>query len=121
MRKIREVLRLRMEAGLSIRQINYSTSISVGAIQKLLAEGLSWPLPEALTESRLAQRFYPNADPRAPGLRSLPGTRLGDGASGAALQGDDQAAAVGGVHRAVPEPVLQLSPVLCPLPAQYWG
>lgn len=69
MRKIREVLRLRMEAGLSIRQINHSTSISVGAIQKLLAkaesEGLSWPLPEELTESRLAQLFYPSADTRA--------------------------------------------------------
>ncbi len=69
MRKIREVLRLRLEAGLSIRQINHSTSVSVGAIQKLLtkaeAEGLSWPLPEDLTESRLAQLFYPSADTRA--------------------------------------------------------
>lgn len=68
MRKIREVLRLRMEAGLSIRQISHSTSISVGAIQKLLAraeaEGLSWPLPEELTEPRLAQLFYPGADTR---------------------------------------------------------
>ena len=68
MRKIREVLRLRMETGLSIRQIKHSTSVSVGAIQKLLAkaeaEGLSWPLPEELTEARLAQLFYPNADTR---------------------------------------------------------
>lgn len=37
MRKIREVLRLRLEAGLSIRQISASTKTSDGAIQKLLA------------------------------------------------------------------------------------
>mgnify|MGYP001029982126 CR=1 FL=1 len=65
MRKIREVLRLRLESGLSIRQISLSTNVSVGAIQKLLvkaeAEGLIWPLPEELTEVRLAQLFYPHA------------------------------------------------------------
>jgi len=38
MRKIRDILRLRMEAQLSIRQINASTKISVGAIQKLLKQ-----------------------------------------------------------------------------------
>jgi DNA-directed RNA polymerase specialized sigma24 family protein len=37
MRKIREMLRLRLKAGLSIRQISASTKTSVGAIQKLLA------------------------------------------------------------------------------------
>lgn len=36
MRKIRDVLRLRLAAGLSIPQIKASTKISVGAIQKLL-------------------------------------------------------------------------------------
>ena len=36
MRKIREILRLRLEAGLSVRQINASAKVSVGAIQKLL-------------------------------------------------------------------------------------
>ena len=49
MRKIREILRLRQAAGLSIRQISASTKVSVGAIQKLLTKadalGLSWPLP----------------------------------------------------------------------------
>lgn len=68
MRKIREVLRLRMEAGLSIRQISRSTSISVGGIQKLLSKtdllGLTWPLPEQLTEYELAKLFYPDADTR---------------------------------------------------------
>ena len=36
MRKIREILRLRLEAGLSVRQIHASAKVSVGAIQKLL-------------------------------------------------------------------------------------
>lgn len=36
MRKIREVLRLQLEAGLSFRQISICTKVSVGSIQKLL-------------------------------------------------------------------------------------
>ena len=36
MRKIRDVLRLRLSAGLSIRAISRSTKLSVGGIQKLL-------------------------------------------------------------------------------------
>ena len=67
MRKIREVLRLRLEAGLSIRQISASTKTSVGAIQKLLSRAdalnLNWPLPEDLDDGRLAALFYPGADP----------------------------------------------------------
>lgn len=66
MRNIRDILRLRLAAGLSIRQIRASTKVSVGAIQKLLAKAqalkLSWPLPDELDDKRLAQLFYPNAD-----------------------------------------------------------
>ena len=69
MRKIREILRLRHTAELSIRQIRASTKVSVGAIQKLLAkadaQGLSWPLPPELDDQKLAQLFYPNADTRS--------------------------------------------------------
>lgn len=65
MRKIRDILRLRLSAGLSIRQINVSTKASVGAIQKLLAQaetlGLSWPLPDDLNDKDLARLFYPEA------------------------------------------------------------
>ncbi len=46
MRKIRDVLRLKLDARLSIRQISASTKVSVGAIQKLLqkaqALNLTW-------------------------------------------------------------------------------
>ena len=49
MRKIRDILRLRWEAGLPIRQISAGTKVSVGAVQKLLAKAtalaLTWPLP----------------------------------------------------------------------------
>jgi len=68
MRKIREILRLRFAAGLSIRQIRASTKASIGAIQKLLTKAkaleLSWPLPDELDDNKLAQLFYHNADTR---------------------------------------------------------
>lgn len=66
MRKIREVLRLSLDAGLSIRKINASTKISVGAIQKLLKKAkelnVTWPLPDGMDDGQLAQLFYPKAD-----------------------------------------------------------
>ena len=66
MRKLRDVLRLRHAAGLSIRDISRSTKLSVGGIQKLLSRAqdlyLGWPLPADLDDTRLAQLFYPGAD-----------------------------------------------------------
>jgi transposase len=76
MRKIRDILRLRLAAGLSIRQIKASTKASVGAIQQLLTKaeklGLSWPLPDDMDDNRLAQLFYPGTDPTASSLYQLP-------------------------------------------------
>jgi len=76
MRNIREVFRLRLAAGLSIRQIRDSTKISVGTIQRLLAQaeqmGLSWPLPEELDEVQLARLFYPGAESSATGRLQIP-------------------------------------------------
>lgn len=61
MRKICEILRLRFEVGLSYRQISQCADASTGTIQKMLkrleASGLSWPLPERMTEPRLASRI----------------------------------------------------------------
>jgi len=69
MRKIRDILRLRLEGGLSIRQIKASTKVSVGAIQKLLSKadtlGLGWRLDPPLDDNQLAGLFYPRADTRA--------------------------------------------------------
>ena len=67
MRKIREVLRLRLEAGLSFRQISASTKVSIGAAQKLVSQaatlGLTWPLSPALDDSQLAGCFIPMPTP----------------------------------------------------------
>ena len=66
MRKLREVLRLRYSAQLSIRQISASTKISVGSIQTVLKRAeqyqLAWPLPDELDDCALALKFYPGAD-----------------------------------------------------------
>jgi transposase len=68
MRKIREVLRLRLSAGLSIRQISASTKISVGSIQNILKlaeqHQLCWPLPDELDDQALALTLYPSSDAR---------------------------------------------------------
>ncbi len=76
MRKIRDILRLRLAGGLSIRQIRASTKVSVGAIQKLLAKaeekGLTWPLPPELDDSQLARLFYPDADTRSSAQHQVP-------------------------------------------------
>ena len=57
MRKVREILRLRHEAGLSVREIARSLGISVGVVQNYLTSthkaGLTWPLPEGVDEERL--------------------------------------------------------------------
>ncbi len=59
MRKIRDILRLRLAAGLTIRQIKNSTKASIGAIQKLLTKaealGLGWPLPDDMDDKKLAE------------------------------------------------------------------
>ncbi|ELC8790617.1 sigma-70 family RNA polymerase sigma factor [Salmonella enterica] len=68
MHKIRDMLRLRFEAGLSFRQISQCVDVSTGAIQKILkppdAVGVSWPLTEGMSESRLASLLYPESGSR---------------------------------------------------------
>ena len=63
MRKIKEVLRLRWEAGLSHRAIASSCGIGCATAREYLiraqAAGLGWPLPEELGEAELEQRLFP--------------------------------------------------------------
>jgi len=63
MRPIKDVLRLRFHAQLSIRQIRASTKLSVGAVQKIIKEAerqeIGWPLPPGLDDAELERRFYP--------------------------------------------------------------
>jgi len=76
MRKIRDILRLRLAGGLSIRQINTSTKVSLGSIQKLLSKAaeleLAWPLPDDLNDAQLARMFYPGADTRTTSRFQVP-------------------------------------------------
>jgi transposase len=68
MRKLREILRLRLDKGLSMRQIQSSLRISLGAVQKIISKAdelkLDWAAIELLDEQQLAQRFYPESDNR---------------------------------------------------------
>ena len=70
MRKITEVLRLKFEAKLSHEKIGRAVGLSKGAVNKYVslaqAQGLSWPLPEAMDEASLEARLYP---PRTPATR----------------------------------------------------
>ena len=63
MRKIREVLRLRLDQGLPQRAVAQSLGLSQGAVHGYVARarraGLSWPLPEGLDDSQLDALLYP--------------------------------------------------------------
>lgn len=63
MRNIREVLRLRWEQGLSHRQIVASCNVGQGTVVEYLrraaAAGLTWPLPEGLTDTELERQLFP--------------------------------------------------------------
>ena len=68
MRQLREILRLKLQADLSVRQIHRSLRVSVGAVSKVLSNAsemkLSWADIDALDDVQLANRFYPQADTR---------------------------------------------------------
>ena len=76
MRKIRETLRLRHEARMSVRQISTHTDTSVGAIQNLLNKaaraGVGWPLPEELADEALVKLLYPSRSGAGRGEFQLP-------------------------------------------------
>jgi len=63
MRKTREVLRLRWQLGLTVRQVARSLGISVGVVSKAAGRakraGLRWPDVEALSDVELERRLYP--------------------------------------------------------------
>lgn len=63
MRKIKEVLRLKYELGLGMRQIARSCNIShptvAGYIERFEKSGLSWPLPQEMDDDTLAGLLFP--------------------------------------------------------------
>jgi transposase len=76
MRKIREVLRLRWEQGLSHRQIVASCRLGQGTVAEYLrrasAAGLTWPLSAGLTDAELERRLFPPPEVIPAAERPLP-------------------------------------------------
>ena len=75
MRKTKEVLRLRFELGLGLRQIARSCSLGLGTVhdylQRAKTTGISWPLPDGWDEEKLEAELFgaiPSrpADPNKP-------------------------------------------------------
>ena len=73
MRKIKEILRLKWEAGLSNRAIARACKISSSTVSVTLHRarevGLAWPLPEEQGEDEIYQRLYPKRVLAAAGRR----------------------------------------------------
>ncbi|MGB9113005.1 MAG: IS21 family transposase [Acidimicrobiales bacterium] len=67
MRKIRDVIRLSLGEGLSLRQVGRSLDLpftTVGDhVRRAVAAGLSWPLPEGLSDADLEQLLFPQPAP----------------------------------------------------------
>src|ERR1700690_3595647 len=63
LRKIREILRLKEEIGLSNRAIARASKISNSTVGEYLRRAqvanLSWPLPEGISEEELYRRLFP--------------------------------------------------------------
>ncbi len=76
MRKIREGLRLKWACGLSNRAVAISCAIAPSTVWDYLRRatqaGLSWPLPEQLTDKDLEARLFASAAPPQGGPRPLP-------------------------------------------------
>ena len=67
MRKIREVLRLKHEQGLSHQAVAQACAVGVGTVNRYLQRaaqrGLVWPLPAELDDATLEARLFPRAAP----------------------------------------------------------
>ncbi len=76
MRKIREVLRLKWDSGVSNRRIAQSCAIGRPAVTEYLrraaAAGLSWPLPADLDDGALERRLFPRPASLPMDLRTVP-------------------------------------------------
>jgi len=65
MRKLRDILRLRYEAGLNHRAIAQACAVGLGTVttylQRATAAGLTWPLPDDLDDTALEARLFRRA------------------------------------------------------------
>ena len=62
MRRLRELLRLKYEAGLSHRAIAQACAVGLGTVSEYLARataaGVAWPLPDDLDDAALEARLF---------------------------------------------------------------
>jgi len=62
MRRTKEILRLKLEARLSNRQVGRATGVSCSTVSdtvtRFRASGMSWPVPETMSDSTLERRLY---------------------------------------------------------------
>lgn len=76
MRHIREVLRLKHQHKLSTRQIARSCGLPASTVgdyvKRAKQAGLSWPLPEELSQGQLQERLLENSEGLDPPARPLP-------------------------------------------------
>src|SRR3972149_830130 len=76
MRKIKEVLRLKYDCGISEREIARSCSVSRSAVaeyvRRAAAAGLSWQEAAALSQTRLEERLFPTEHIPSSGKRPPP-------------------------------------------------
>ena len=74
MRRLRELLRLKYDAGLSHRAIAQACAVGLGTVttylQRATAAGLTWPLPDDLDDATLEARVF--ARPAAARVRVVP-------------------------------------------------
>ncbi len=72
MRRVREILRLKYEAGASDRAIARSVGVARSTarlcLDRVVAAGLTWPLPEGLTDGALEALLLAGSG-AVPGLR----------------------------------------------------
>ena len=76
MRRIRDLLRLKYENGLSSRQIAAALGMSKGAVggylKRAMDAGLVWPPPDELTDAALERRLFPSVLAEAEAARPKP-------------------------------------------------
>jgi hypothetical protein len=76
MRKIREVLRLTHELGLSVRQVSKSTGVGKTAAGEFVARakviGITWPIPAEISDAELDRRLFTPASPHECPIRPVP-------------------------------------------------
>ena len=76
MRKIKEVLRLKWANNLSDRKVTQSCNISrpavVSYVEQAKLAGLSWPLPDELTDAQLERLLFPAQPKEADRDRVIP-------------------------------------------------